>query len=278
MAFDDLPLDRPGSSEPPPPFESPEPERSSPVRFIVIGLVAVVAVGLLVFGWLNRSRPAAPESVEPPPVETAAPPRPEAEPLTLPPLADSDTFVRDLVSALSNHPTIARLLARPAIVRSMTIGVVQIADGRTPTEWLQPLRPATRADITGDERGTITPETHARWNQVADAISSIPPRDAAQLYVNLKPLIEQAYEEIGRPDDDFDRTILRAAQVLRSTPEPSSPPVVVRRKGYFEYEDPSLQALRPVQKQLLLLGPENRRRLMAWIDAFLRELGLEPAA
>ena len=41
-----------------------------------------------------------------------------------------------------------------------------------------------------------------------------PPRDAAQLYVNLKPLIEQAYEEIGRPDDDFDRTILRAAQVL----------------------------------------------------------------
>ena len=39
--------------------------------------------------------------------------------------------------------------------------------------------------------------------------------------------------------------------------------------------DPALQALRPVQKQLLLLGPENRRQVMAWLDHFLRALKLE---
>jgi hypothetical protein len=46
-----------------------------------------------------------------------------------------------------------------------------------------------------------------------------------------------------------------------------------RRTGYFEHDDPELRALRPVQKQLLLLGPENRRALIAWLDEFSKALG-----
>src|SRR5690606_35479783 len=99
--------------------------------------------------------------------------------------------------------------------------------------------------------------------------------EAAQTYVNVKPLVDEAYAEVGQPDGSFDRTLVRAAQMLRATPDPATPPVVVRRQGYFEFEDPSFQALRPVQKQLLLLGPENRRQVLAWIDRFLRALRLE---
>ena len=192
MAFDDLPLDRSGSSGPPPLYEPPEPEPRSPLRWAVVALAGVVAVGLLAFWWMSRSQPAPPATSTPSAEDTTAMTRPEPEPLVLPSLDESDTVIRDLVSGLSNHPTLARLLARPAVVRSMTVGVIQIADGRTPTEWLQPLRPATRVEITGDESGAITPESHARWNQVAAAVSSVSPADAAQLYVNLKPLIDQA--------------------------------------------------------------------------------------
>lgn len=278
MAFDDdLPLGRSTPPDRPPQYEPSEPERGPLVRWIIVGLACLVAGGLLAWWWMSRSQPTPPAASTPSSTDTVAESRPEPEPLVLPPLEESDTFVRDLVATLSNHPTLARLLASPALVRGMTVGVIQIADGRTPVEWLQPLRPATRMEITGDESGAITPESHARWNQVAAAVSSVSPADAAQLYVNLRPLIDQAYGEVGQPDGDFDKTILRAAEMLRATPNPSTPPVVVRRRGYFEFEDPSLQALRPVQKQLLLLGPENRRQLMAWIDAFLRELDLQAA-
>lgn len=276
MAFDDLPLDRPtpvpSPYDPPP---EPEPERGSLLRWIAIGLAGVVAGGLLTFWWMSRSQPtpttAAPSATAP---EAATPVRPTQQPLDLPTLVDSDAFIRDLVTALSNHPALARLLATPPIVRGMTAGVVQIADGRTPIEWLKVLQPATRLQILGTDTGPVSPVSYARWNQIIEAMSSVSPVDAAQLYVNVKPLVDEAYLDLGQPDGDFDQTILRAVRMLKDTPAPAVTPDLIRRPGYFDYQDPALRALKPVQKQLLLLGPEHRQKLIAWLDAFVRALGL----
>ena len=274
MAIDDLPLEHSTSSSPgdPPPDEH---GRGSLVRWIAVGLAGVVAGGLLTFWWMSRSQPtptAAPSATAP---EAATSGRPTPQALDLPTLLDSDSFIRDLVGALSDHPTLARLLATPSLVRAMTKGVIQIADGRTPVEWLAVLRPATRMQILGDERGPASPVSHARWNQVVEGVVSVSPADAAQLYVNVKPLIDEAYVEMGQPDGDFDQTILRAVRLLRDTPTPPVSPELIRRPGYFDYADPPLRTLKPVQKQVLLLGPENRARLMAWLDAFVRAAGLE---
>jgi Protein of unknown function (DUF3014) len=274
MALDDLPLDRPTPAFPshaaPPP---PEPERGSLLRWIAVALAGVIAGGLLTFWWMSRSQPtpaAAPSSTAP---EAAARTRPVPQPLNLPTLDNSDAFIRDLVSTLSNHPTLARLLASDAIVRSAAVGVLQIGDGRTPVEWLQVLRPGTRMQITGDATGTVTPESHARWTQAANVVTTIAPADAAQLYVNVKPLLDAAYVELGA-GRDFDQAIVRAVRTLKDTPDPSPPPQLLRRPGYFEFEDPTLRTLRPVQKQLLLLGPDNRRQLMGWLDQFLQALAV----
>jgi hypothetical protein len=274
MALDDLPLDRPSS-----PFPSeaaappPEPERGSLLRWIAVGLAGVIAGGLMTFWWMSRSQPTPAAAPSPTAPEAAGRTRPVPQPLSLPALDNSDAFIRDLVSTLSNHPTLARLLATDAIVRSAALGVLQIGDGRTPVEWLQVLRPGTRMQITGADAGVITPESHARWTQAANVVTTIAPTDAAQLYVNVKPLLDEAYTELGA-GRDFDQAILRAVRTLKETPEPSPPPQLLRRPGYFEFEDPALRALRPVQKQLLLLGPENRRQLMAWLDQFLQALAV----
>jgi hypothetical protein len=194
--------------------------------------------------------------------------------MNLPRLNESDTFIRDLVATLSKHPTLARLLATPALVRSMVTGVVQIGDGRTPVEWLRVLRPGSRLQLMNGDSGPPSPASYARWGVIADAVTSVSPADAAQLYVNVKPLIDEAYVEMGQPEGDFDRAIVRAIQVLRDTPTPTTDPVLLRRPGYVEHQDSSLQGLRPVQKQLLLLGPETRRRLLAWLEEFVRVLEL----
>jgi hypothetical protein len=273
MALDDLPLDRPTPDSPSPPL-APEPERVSLLRWIAVGLAGLVIGGLLTFWWMSRSQPtptAVPSATAP---EASASARPVRQPLNLPTLNDSDSFIRELVSALSTHPTLARLLATPSLVRATAVGVIQIGDGRTPVEWLKVLRPANRLQILGTDRGPASPVSHARWNQVAAAISTVSPADAAQLYVNVKPLIDEAYIELGQPDGDFDQALLRAVRMLKDTPTPAVPPELLHRPGYFDYEDPALRALKPVQKQLLLLGPDNRRQLIAWLDEFVRALGL----
>jgi hypothetical protein len=201
--------------------------------------------------------------------------RPERQPLDLPSLDVSDRFIAGLVSALSQHPTLARMLATPGLVRSTTLAVVQIGQGRTPSDPLKVLRPASRVRIDGGASGQIDPRTYSRWDNAVSALTSIAPADAAQLYVNVKPLFDQAYVELGNSGGDFDTAIMRAIGTLADTPSGTDNPVLIRKTNYLEYDDQTLRALPPVQKQFLLIGPENRQKVMAWLRQVAAALDLK---
>ena len=195
--------------------------------------------------------------------------------MQLPRLVDSDAMLRELAATLSRHPLLARLAATRGLVRSITLGVVQMGDGKTPSGPLSPLRPPTRLTIAGQASGAVDAASYARWEAATSALLSIPAKDAAQVYVNVKPLFDEAYRELGYPGADFDSAIAKAIRVLDSTP-PSPPELVLlRREGYFEHADTALQSLPPVQKQLLLMGPESRTRIMNWLHQLAATLELK---
>jgi hypothetical protein len=271
MAFDQQPLER----TPPPPSYQPPPAGGSSTGWIVlVGLVVVAGAGLA-YWWMTRSQPDA--LTLPPTVATdGALPRnrPQRQPWELPALDGSDSFFRDAVAALSANPALARLLATDGLVRGAVLAVEQIGEGRTPALPLKVLRPATRLAITGTDSGAIDPATFSRWDGPTRALTSIRPTDAAQVYVNVKPLFDSAYADLGHPGGDFDDSISRALSVLLATPEPIGTPELLRRPSYFEHTDAGLRSLRPVQKQVLLTGPENQRLLMAWLRALATALDI----
>jgi len=278
MTYDDLPLDPSRSSERPPPV-SPRVQRPSVWRWILVVVVAMATGGLLTFWWMSRTQP---EPATPAPTAATdvpiGPNRPAAQDLTLPPLDESDGFLRDLVSVLSRHPLLARLMATEHIVRAATLAVVQIGDGKTPATPLRVLRPSSRlALVTGASSDApsarVDPASYRRWDESVAALVSVDPADAAQFYVNVKPLFDAAYEELGQ-GTDFDQAIVSAIRMLADTPEPAGDPVLLRRPGYFEHDDAALRSLRPVQKQFLLIGPENRRRVLSWLRQVATNLDL----
>jgi hypothetical protein len=65
-----------------------------------------------------------------------------------------------------------------------------------------------------------------------------------------------------------------AIETLSRTPALENEPVLLRRPGYLEHENPDLRALRPVQKQFLLIGPENRAAVLAWLRRLAANLDL----
>ncbi len=272
MPYDDLPLDprRPPTGPP-----VPSPSHRAATRWAVVVAAAVVAASALAFWWLNRTQPT-PTSPAPTTATDVAikSNRPKRQVIDLPPLAESDGLLRQLVSALSQHPLLARLLASPALVEAATLTVVQIGDGRTPALHLRALRPITRLQLAATGDGPIDPASYVRWNNAASALASVDPAEFAQLYVNLKPLVDQSYRELGYPGD-FDDALARAFRVLLETPTLTTEPALLRRATYFEYEDPALRALKPVQKQFLLLGPVNRQRAAAWVRAVAAQLDLK---
>jgi hypothetical protein len=156
----------------------------------------------------------------------------------------------------------------------MTLAVIQIGDGRTPVAPFATLRPSVRLDIAGGSTGRVENANFDRWESVVRALQSIPVRDAARAYVNVKPLFDEAYRELGYPEGDFDVAVVKAIRMLNATPEVPGDLVLQRRDGYFEYDTPALRSLPPVQKQLILMGPNNRRRVLSWLQQIAAALEL----
>ncbi|MEO8070151.1 MAG: DUF3014 domain-containing protein, partial [Acidobacteriota bacterium] len=59
------------------------------------------------------------------------------------------------------------------------------------------------------------------------------------------------------------------------TPVLPHEPMLLRRSGYFEHDDLTLRTLPPVQKQLLLIGGDNRKKILAWLRQFAAALDLK---
>jgi len=273
MALDDLPL----RSAPSPPELPTSPASASPARWVIAGAVAVAIGAAVTLWWMSRAQPrtAIPAPTTATDVAVGSN-RPKRQLVDLPALDSSDGFLREMVATLSHHPLIARLLATDGIVRNTTLAVQQIGDGKTPMNPLKPLRPANRLAISGGgQTGRIDPRTYERWDGATTSLVSINPSDMAQLYVNVKPLFDQAYRDLGHPDGDFDQSIVRAIQMLADTPPITGDPELLRRPGYYEHTDPALRSLPPVQKQLILMGPENRQKIMAWLKRLAAVLELK---
>jgi hypothetical protein len=274
MPYDDLPLGRPASRPPLPP--PPRPAQSSASRWIIAIAAVAAAAGGLYFWWLTR-QPAIPST--PPPTNATdvavGTNRPSPQPIELPALDASDALVREFVTTLSHHPQLARLLATDGLIRMAVLTVEQIGDGKTPAAPLKVLKPPTRLAILGTDSGKIDPAAYVRWESNVGALTGIPPRDAVQLYVNLKPLFDAAYADLGHPGGNFDESLARAIKMLLSTPEPVEEPVLLKRAGFFEHADAALRALKPVQKEFLLLGPERRRSVRNWLTSFAGSADLD---
>jgi len=274
MAYDDLPL-----RDPIPP-SSGRARPASPVSRWVVAVAAVLAVGGGLYLWWLTRMPATPAAPAPTTatdvaVGTTRPPR---QPLELPALSASDALVRELIGTLSRHPQLARLMATKQLISTVVLAVEQIGDGKTPAVPLKVLRPGLRVSILGGpggESGRIDPASYTRWESDVAALTSVRANEAAQVYVNLKPLFDEAYAELGHANGDFDASLVRAIRMLSETPEPKDEPVLLRRPSYFEHADAALRSLRPVQKQFLLIGPERRSRLRTWFAAFAATLELK---
>ena len=195
--------------------------------------------------------------------------------ITLPPLEMSDAIIREFVGKLSAHPSVAAWLTTNGLIRSFTVVVVNISEGRTPASLLRPVRPDGPFQV--NQRGSdtvIDPRSYDRYNGLAEAAASLDPAGSARLYAALKPLIDQAYAELGYPDIPFDRMLERAIIQLLETPVVEGP-IRVQAEGIgWVYVDARLENLTGAQRQLLRMGPRNQRILQESLRNIALALGI----
>ena len=149
--------------------------------------------------------------------------------------------------------------------------MVNVSEGKTPAAHLQRLRPAGRFQvIERPDDLRINPRSYERFSSLAEAAASIDPAALARLYATLKPLIEQAYRDLGYVDAPFDRALERAIVLLLKTPVLEDPVALKPRSVGYVFADPRVESLSPAQKQLLRFGSRNVRM----VQQSLYQIGL----
>ena len=281
MDLDDYKLERSGGG----PVMLPPPRPTNYLVWAAAILLPIAIAGGLWYLLAPRKPIASPPTVSAPsaPPPTTAPERP-AEPLVkaadidLPPLAQSDPIVRELVTHLSSHPTIAAWLATKGLIANFTLVTLTIAEGRTPRQFLRPVAPrgSFRTTRSGGEL-FVDPWSYERYAPHADAVAALDPVGTASLYLTLKPRITEAYRELGYPEGDFDRVLERAIGVLLQTPVLDEKVSLSPKGVNYAYSDPKLESLSPAQKQLLRLGPRNGQAIRGKLDEIAMLLNLHPA-
>ena len=243
------------------------------------GAAVLCAIAAAVYIAVGRTRTTTPPVAVPQAAAQQAtrPLGADAAAIDVPPLDQSDAVVRDLVRAITSHPRIAAWLATSGLIRAVTVGIDNVADGSTPAARFRVFRPSSGFE-TVNRNGAlrIDPRSYQRYDDLADAMASIDPAGAARLYATLKPRIEEAYRDLGYPDTPFDRTLERAIVRLLQTPAPN-PEARLEPKGIgYAYTDPALEGLTGAQKQLLRTGPRNVAIIQASLRRIAIALGIPP--
>jgi hypothetical protein len=247
--------------------------RRFPLALVVplILVLAGAAYYFLIYKKSGRDR----EKVEPPPAVSLEKdiPLPAGEAATRPPveLDKSDDLVRQLAKEISSHPRIAGWLQSQSLVRRFVAAVDNIANGLSPRAHIDFFVPP--GQFVAVKKGDVfiaDPEGYSRYNTVADVFVSLDSQQCVSLFRALKPLCQEAYRDLGYPDQDFEPTILRAVIELLETPVVEGEVILEKAVLNYVMLDPELEGLSDAQKHLLRMGPEN----VGAIQAKLREMAL----
>ena len=204
--------------------------------------------------------------------------KPQEKIFTLPHLDESDQLVRDSVITLSRHEGINAWLAPNELVRKFVAVVDNIARGQVAREPIGYLAPegsflVVRID---DHSYTLDPVSYRRFDVFTEIVISFDTRRSVELLEFLNPLFQKAYGELGYGEAAFDDVLITALDNLLETPVLEAPIRLKRPVVMFEFEDPDLESLNPVQKQLIRMGPRNTRLLQMKIREFLAEFRAVP--
>lgn len=247
---------------------------------LIAALIGVVAVGaLFLTGVLPQSEqvPAPPPTSVPEPepelaepiestpapapetpvIEEAPVPAPVQEPL--PKLDESDDEVRDAVADIPLGNAGQQYLMSSNVIERGTSMVYLLVQGEVPYKLLPIARPKGAFPIADDgTQVTVSADGFARYDALAQWLMSLDVEALAAALARFTPLFREAWSYYGEEAEAFDFAVISALDMVASTPEVDLASArLVRKEAVWLYEDPAIEGLPAIQKQVLRMGPDN---------------------
>ena len=236
------------------------PERDEQLGRWILGGVILIAVAAGIWFWQKRQ---AAEDVPPVTNETIATDEPQIlNPID--PAADDGTGLSaaDRIAALVGAPRFAAMFVPEDFVRRMVATVDNLPRQKVAMQ-LSPAKPPAGKFVTvgGEDQLVLGAANFARYTPWIELIDSLDPDATFELYRQLYPQFQAAYENLGNPKGYFNDRVIEVIDHLLATPEPPETIALSRPNVLYEFADPALEAQSAGRKLLLRMGPGNAARV-----------------
>lgn len=247
---------------------------------LIVVLLLVIAGGVVLLTgiWPPEEKPASVVTTPPPaplpaPVvdeieePTPEPPPAPTEPIEepLPRLEESDDAVRDALGDIPLGTAGQQFLMPGNIIERSASLIYLMAQGDVPYKLLPVSRPKAAFPISDDGTQVITdPAGFERYDALTQWLESLELKPLLSSLEWFIPLFREAWSYYGEDPAAFDMAVVMTLDLVIATPEVDlSEARLIRKEAVWIFEDPAIEELAPIQKQVLRMGPENAKILKA---------------
>ena len=258
---------------------------------LIVVLLLVIAGGVVLLTgiWPPEEKPASVVTTPPPaplpaPVvdeieePTPEPPPAPTEPIEepLPRLEESDDAVRDALGDIPLGTAGQQFLMPGNIIERSASLIYLMAQGDVPYKLLPVSRPKATFPISDDGTQVITdPAGFERYDALTQWLESLELKPLLSSLEWFIPLFREAWSYYGEDPAAFDMAVVMTLDLVIATPEVDlSEARLIRKEAVWIFEDPAIEGLAPIQKQVLRMGPQNAEVVKAkaaearglWLD------------
>ena len=251
--------------------------RAQQLLMVALGCIVIAGVVVLTGIWPKEAAvtaepvPIAPTVSAPPaedmppinvpeePVSPAVilPPEPTVEPL--PSLFESDDPVRDALADIPLGTAGQQYLMPNNIIERSASLIYLTAQGDVPYKLVPIARPKAKFPVVDDGTQVVAdPDGFTRYDPITGWIESLDAAALVDAFAGFLPLFREAWGFYGEDPNYFDLAVVETLDTIVATPEIDiTEERLIRKEAVWIYEDPGIESLAPVQKQLLRMGPRN---------------------
>ena len=251
--------------------------RAQQLLMVALGCIVIAGVVVLTGIWPKEAAvtaepvPIAPTVSAPPaedmppinvpeePVSPAVilPPEPTVEPL--PSLFESDDPVRDALADIPLGTAGQQYLMPNNIIERSASLIYLTAQGDVPYKLVPIARPKAKFPIVDDGTQVVAdPDGFTRYDPITGWIESLDAPALVDAFADFLPLFREAWGFYGEDPNYFDLAVIETLDTIIATPEIDiTEERLIRKEAVWIYEDPGIESLAPVQKQILRMGPRN---------------------
>lgn len=200
------------------------------------------------------------EEVELPAAEVEEPEK--VNPLPL--LDESDAWVQEKLPTLTWRKELLKLIVNDDMIRRFVVFTDNFSQGQLAYEHSPLVKPkstfnANEIKGSGDLPDSLQWDESStrRFSLYVDLLRSIDTDTLIEWYTESKPLIDEAYSELGYPDANFTETLQDAIIRVLDMEIPKGQLQLTRPSVMYKFADEELEGLDDSDKLLLRLGREN---------------------